>query len=386
VADPAGPSGPLERFDAWRETAPVVLDELTRTHFVTRYADVWNLLVDRRLGARRNSHFIDRLSPEDRTASRPVFDFLAGWPVFLDPPRHHQVHRLIMPAFQSAEVRSVQAATLDFLRREPSDKWVEAGLLAGLIHPACREGLRLFLGVSEQDLGMMTTWSAAIMAFVGRDVYDAQATATAKQALDHLAPFTRAAVAEEKSTLARNLNRGLLDGTIGEQDVTSVYGQLLTAFLEPTVSVAAKACEFLLADPRWAESYARDPDSFIEEATRLASPFHFAPRHALSDIRVEDSVIAEGSRVVLLLVSANRDPRVFARPEEFIPSGREAPHVAFARGRHACVGAALARTLVRIVLDAARQVTWPAGSASIRWRVGPGTTTVASNADIAQQA
>ncbi|WP_107503343.1 cytochrome P450 [Kitasatospora sp. GP30] len=59
-----------------------------------------------------------------------------------------------------------------------------------------------------------------------------------------------------------------------------------------------------------------------------------------------------GEVVVLFLAAANRDPGVFAHPDDVDPQRRRGVHVAFGRGAHACLGASLAASQLRAVLTA----------------------------------
>ena len=54
-------------------------------------------------------------------------------------------------------------------------------------------------------------------------------------------------------------------------------------------------------------------------------------------------MVEEGQRVAALLGSANRDPAVFAAPDEFVVDRDPNPHLAFGVGVHFCLGAPLAR-------------------------------------------
>jgi cytochrome P450 len=60
----------------------------------------------------------------------------------------------------------------------------------------------------------------------------------------------------------------------------------------------------------------------------------------------------EGAKVLVLLGSANRDERVWERPDEFdIDRASAVQHVGFGHGIHVCLGAALARLEMRVSLE-----------------------------------
>ncbi|BCO37195.1 cytochrome P450 [Mycobacterium heckeshornense] len=89
--------------------------------------------------------------------------------------------------------------------------------------------------------------------------------------------------------------------------------------------------------------------NFIEETLRMESPVKSHFRLARTSISIGDVPINAGSTVMLLPGASNRDPRKFAKPNEFRldrPNVRE--HVAFGRGNHSCPGAPLARAEARI--------------------------------------
>jgi hypothetical protein len=101
---------------------------------------------------------------------------------------------------------------------------------------------------------------------------------------------------------------------------------------------------------------AADPASTTEELLRFSGPTKTTVRWASEDLVLHDQRIARGDRLLLALVSANRDPLVFAGPER-LDLGRVAnPHVAFGHGPHFCLGAALARMESRHAVRALHEI------------------------------
>ena len=91
----------------------------------------------------------------------------------------------------------------------------------------------------------------------------------------------------------------------------------------------------------------------IEEMLRWVTPIKNMARVATRDVEIGGETVQEGQKVLLLYPSANRDETVFECPDEFIlhrPNIKE--HIAFGRGAHYCVGTALARLELRIMLEA----------------------------------
>ncbi|WP_395396893.1 cytochrome P450 [Novosphingobium sp. BL-8A] len=92
--------------------------------------------------------------------------------------------------------------------------------------------------------------------------------------------------------------------------------------------------------------------AFIEEVLRLEGSTKVVKRLAKRALRVGDMEIAPGTKVVIAISAANRDPRRWEDPAEFRlnrPGIKQ--HLAFGRGAHTCAGAPLARYEVRIVFE-----------------------------------
>lgn len=90
----------------------------------------------------------------------------------------------------------------------------------------------------------------------------------------------------------------------------------------------------------------------VEEILRWASSTTYNRRTATRDTEFAGHNIAAGDKVTLWWASANRDEAVFADPFRFDIRRSPNPHVAFGHGNHFCLGAALARMEIRLVLDA----------------------------------
>ena len=81
----------------------------------------------------------------------------------------------------------------------------------------------------------------------------------------------------------------------------------------------------------------------VEEMLRFDSALQLFERTATEDVQVGDVVVEEGQKIAALLGAANRDPAVFAEPDEFDVDREPNNHLAFGVGVHFCLGAPLAR-------------------------------------------
>jgi cytochrome P450 len=90
----------------------------------------------------------------------------------------------------------------------------------------------------------------------------------------------------------------------------------------------------------------------INEVVRLESPLQGFSRVATRDVRIEDVVLPEGSRAVMLWGSANRDERKWSDAEKFDITRNNTDHLGFGQGVHMCVGMHLAKMEIAAILSA----------------------------------
>ena len=100
----------------------------------------------------------------------------------------------------------------------------------------------------------------------------------------------------------------------------------------------------MFAEPR------RIPD-WVEETLRFDTSSQMLLRVTTGEVELHGTVLPDGERVLLLVGSANRDPRVFPQPERYDLDRDTSKLVSFGSGRHFCLGAALARLEGRVGLE-----------------------------------
>lgn len=140
---------------------------------------------------------------------------------------------------------------------------------------------------------------------------------------------------------------------LNEAEIGEVMSGFLTAGHESTTSALGSLLAHILSKPGLKERLAADENLIpgaIEEGMRLDPSFHAFYRTTTEPVEVSGVTIPEGSTVRLCFAAANRDPRVFERPDEFDPDRKPNPHVGFGFGRHVCVGAVFARLEMKIAV------------------------------------
>ncbi len=97
---------------------------------------------------------------------------------------------------------------------------------------------------------------------------------------------------------------------------------------------------------------------FIEEMLRLEGSTKVTFRLTLEDVELGGTAIPAGKPVVVAIAAANRDPARWSEPEAFRLDRKDGiQHLAFGRGPHTCIGAALARAEVKALLQTLLQQT-----------------------------
>jgi cytochrome P450 len=139
-----------------------------------------------------------------------------------------------------------------------------------------------------------------------------------------------------------------------EMIVGTIRQVLVVGIIAPTVVIGSIAVH--LSRDRALQSRLRAEPALIpaavEEFLRLYTPYRGFARTAKTDVCVRGREIPAGEPIALVYASANRDADVFPDPEEFQlgrPNLKES--VAFGRGPHMCVGAALARLELVVALE-----------------------------------
>ena len=98
-----------------------------------------------------------------------------------------------------------------------------------------------------------------------------------------------------------------------------------------------------------------EPDDIgaaVEEFLRFDGPTPSMVRVAVEDHEIDGKVITAGQRIYAVIAAANRDPAVFAAPDDLDVERLQQRHYAFGYGTHFCLGAPLARLEALLALPA----------------------------------
>ncbi|MBB4934867.1 hypothetical protein F4561_005761 [Lipingzhangella halophila] len=149
-------------------------------------------------------------------------------------------------------------------------------------------------------------------------------------------------------------------GDITERQAPLIVRSLLTAGVDTTVhALAATLYAFATNPEQWRRLRERPELARVafDEAVRWESPVQVFFRTATDDVEIAGTTVPSGTKILMFLGAANRDPRRWDAPDAFDLSRDPSAHVGFGMGLHQCVGQHVARLEAEALLTAlARRV------------------------------
>ena len=138
-------------------------------------------------------------------------------------------------------------------------------------------------------------------------------------------------------------------GNLEEDEIrTQLLGLILAGSDTTRGSICMILSELLQHPDQWADLIA-DPDGLkraaVEEGMRFQPVVSGIPRIAMRDIEIDGYIVPQGAVIAISIISALRDPDIFADPDRFNihRTDQQRWHFGFGAGAHRCVGEALAR-------------------------------------------
>jgi len=275
----------------------------------------------------------------------------------LDPPRHSQLRRIVVPHVRPARIRSLEpdiVAVIDDLLDDAagSGEFDFVGRIAAQL-PLVMIG-RL-LGAPVEDCPHLLRWTNQM---ASEDPDYSAGPQTAVQARDEVFGYFRDLEAQRRACpvddLVSVLTAAQIDGTpLNRGQLDAYYLILMVAGNETTRNLLSGAMVTLNDHPDQWSLIRREPErmpALVEELVRWVSPVLSMRRTARRDLALHDRTIRAGEKVVMWYCSANRDERVFRDAGRFVADRAPNDHMGFGWGVHACLGAHLARLETRLFL------------------------------------
>jgi cytochrome P450 len=370
-SDPEFLADPYPVLNRLRERAPLFYDAGRERWFVTRHEDVRSCLRDKRLG--RNFRHV--LAPEE--IGVPPLDprWQAFWDserwslLWLEPPDHTRLRKLVAAAFTPRSVEALREPARALAREllEPLAETGEMELLYDYAQPYSIAVICRMLGVPLDRHRDLLDWSHRMVKMYEFEV-PLEAAHTANEAAAEFREYVRELIGERRANPRDDMVTALVQarvegGRLADDEIVSTVIVLLNAGHEASVNTLGNG---MLAFARHPDQWRRVVDGSVpaaaagEEMIRFDPPLQLFERWVLTDdFAVGGVPIPRGAKIALLFGSANRDPRVFDRPDEFeVGRDNALQHIGFGGGIHVCIGAPLARIELEASLEALRTF-WP---------------------------
>ncbi|GHC89700.1 cytochrome P450 [Nocardiopsis terrae] len=338
-----------------RDHEPVHEDEFGVFN-IYRHGDVLDVTGDPGLF----SSDLSRLRPDSTALSEEILSVI-------DPPLHRKLRRLVSQAFTpktvaglEPRVREIAHRLLDELDTDQFD------LVESFAYPLPVTVIAELLGVPASDRDLFRGWSDRMMSLDvedpvemqfgdGGQEYEELARKPMREMHAYLLEHARDRRANGGDDLIARLVRAEVEGErLTDRQIVEFGALLLMAGHVSTAMLLGNTLLCLEENPDSAAKARRSPDlipSVIEEVMRLRPPIAVASRVTTADTEVAGVAIPADRMVMLSLVSANHDERVFPDPERFDPRRDARVQAAFGHGIHYCLGAPLARLEGRVALE-----------------------------------
>jgi hypothetical protein len=285
---------------------------------------------------------------------------LGLWLIFMDPPEHTRLRKLLNKGFSAAAVEGLrpQVEAIVHQMLKPLQRGSEVELMRDFANPMPVRIILEMLGIPQELRDTFVDWSRAIAVFRGNPNRTVEEARAAQDALIELTEFFRKTVAERRRNKGSDLISLLIDieeegEVLTEEELYAQCIALLFAGHETTRNLIGNGVYTLLQNPQQTAELRERPElirSAVEELLRYESPVQFTARVLKEDIDVCGQHLRKGWTVLCMLGAANRDPKKFKEPNQLNLKRLNNEHLAFSAGPHFCIGAQLARLEGQIAL------------------------------------
>lgn len=350
---------PYPTLSEMRRADPCWYDPRLKAFVTTRYQDIKRVLRHADFSSERVAQFVNGAPPHLKMKVDTYVTELSRWLIFRDPP-HHTVlrNRLLqsmgprfLPLVTAAAAEAVTEALLQIARSKAPD------LIHDFAAAVPTRVLARLLGLSDSDIESFKNWTNDIFTLMGSGVADEGAVEVAYRGVTDLRRFVldllrqkRQAPGEDVLSSLANPAEGAAVPSVPDDDIVGMIMALIVAGHDSTTSLIGNALIAILSDPQqrdWVSANRNFPDSAVDELIRFDGPILSVARRATRDVVIAGQFVSKGSFLINLLIAGNRDPREFSEPEKLNFSRQESEHVGFGVGIHQCVGAPIARAVMR---------------------------------------
>jgi cytochrome P450 len=280
--------------------------------------------------------------------------------LFLDPPDHTRLRRLVSKAFTPRRIEQlrehIEEITDELLAGvkpgEPFD------VMSTLAYPLPVIVICELMGVPVEDRHLFEGWSSDATRLLDGDIDEEtmqRGVVAAMYFINYFNTLFEARRAEPQDDLVSGLLAVEEAGDVlTEEELRSIVLLLFLAGHETTMNLIGNGLFALMQHRDQWDRLVADRSlvpSAVEELLRYDGPVHLTGRAAVEDVVVNGHAFPKQSQVAVLLAAANRDPERFPDPDRLDITREDNQHLTFSHGIHYCLGAALARLEGQVVFS-----------------------------------
>ena len=279
----------------------------------------------------------------------------------MDPPKHDRIKALFQAGFtpkriaaHEDEIRRIVVDVLEGIEgRETCD------LVVDVAQPAVSRVIGSFMGIPPEDDAVWADLMNTTLGASDPDLNPEGIEGAMEKTVPEIFERCNRMIAERRENPTDDLTSVLVHADVeGQQledhEIVMGFFLLVAAGNDSTKATYCSGMRALIEHPEERWRLLEDPaliPSAVEESLRMYPAFAHFRRTATCDTELNGEEIREGDKVVMWYASSNRDETRYEDPDRF-DAGRNPEHQAFgAGGRHFCLGTALARLELKILLE-----------------------------------
>lgn len=349
-------SDPYPTWKRLRDEAPLYYNERYDFYALSRFDDVEKGLVDWKTFISGKGSVLEMIKQN--------VEMPPGSILFEDPPAHDHHRALLSRVFTPRRMAEIEPKVRAFCARS-LDPLVGSGgfdFIADLGAQMPMRTIGMLLGIPEEDqerirdrLDEGLRLEEGVMPDLSEDGRNTLSSSMADFAeyIDWRADHP----SDDLMTDLLNAEFEDVTGTVRKltrEELLNYIGLLAGAGNETTTRLIGWTGKLLAEHPAQLADLAKEPalvPNAIEELLRYEAPSPVQARYVTQDVEYYGQTVAEGSVILLLNASANRDERRFEDPDRFDIHRRISHHLTFGYGIHFCLGSHLARLEGRVALE-----------------------------------
>ncbi len=278
-----------------------------------------------------------------------------------DPPEHTAKRELAAVAVKPGRLRRFEPVIHELVD-ELIDSFIDAGrveFVEQFAIPLPSRLVRQLMDVSDEHEPLIRAWTKSEASGLPwcDDAFKRRQAEDATRMTELLSQLIAQRAEQPGDDLISTVVKAQIERD-GELRLNYVRGQvavLLSGGMRTTAYFLPSMMEMLVRHPDQIAALRAAPELIpqaIEEGLRLEPPIMWNPRRARQDLQLSGVTVPEGSIVLVMLCSGNRDELVFDEPMTFDPGRQNVrDHLTFGAGKHSCLGAPLARMELRIAFE-----------------------------------